>query len=120
MHMKNKIFFMALVAILSFTFSSCSKTELNYPAFYVVNSSNYLADVYCDNHFITTTTAHGNSGKVVMNNVSINLPVLVEVYFYDSKHNYVGKVNWKNYYFKWNKNYKLTIFSSSQAQLQQY
>ena len=55
-----------------------------------------------------------------MNNVSINLPVLVEVYFYDSKHNYVGKVNWKNYYFKWNKNYKLTIFSSSQAQLQQY
>lgn len=110
--MKRKIFFMAFIAILIGTLTSCEKEEAARPVLYVVNSSTYDANVYCDNRLIAITPSYGNSGKIIMDNVSINFPVLVEVYLYDAKGNYVGDVSWNNYYFSWNASYKITITNS--------
>jgi uncharacterized protein YcfL len=110
--MKHKIFLMAIVAVLLGAFCSCSTKEsetLNRPVLYVVNGSNYSVEVYCDNHLVATARAHNNSGGIRLSNVSINIPVYVEVYYYDSKGKYQGNLSFDNYYFKWNSSYKLTI-----------
>lgn len=107
--MKKKILFMAILAILAGMFSSCGNAFQNsYPILYVVNSSDYSANVYCDNHSVASVGAHNNSGKVVMDNVSVNLPVHVEVYFSNGK-----KVTFENYYFRWNTSYKLTLTNTN-------
>ena len=104
---------MAIVAVLLGVFCSCSNNKdtevLNRPILYVVNGSNYNVEVYCDNHLVATAGAHNNSGGVKLSDVSINLPVYVEVYYYDSKGKYQGKISWNEYYFKWNSSYKLTL-----------
>ena len=78
---------MALVALLAGTFSSCNKDGVmgDYPILYVVNGTDYSANVYCDNRLVATAGAHNNSGKVVLSNTSVNLPVYVEAEFYDKK-----------------------------------
>ena len=110
--MKRKIFFVALLAILIGTLTSCGKEELARPVLYVVNSSNYDAYVYCDNRLVTKTPSYENSGKIIMDNVSINFPVHVKISLYDTKGNYAGEVSWSNYYFSWNTSYKITITNS--------
>ena len=91
--MKNKIILMALVAVLVGTFSSCNKDGGlgNYPILYVVNGSSYSANIYCDNLLVASAGAHNNSGRVELTNTSINLPVYVEAYYYDSNGKYTGK-----------------------------
>lgn len=111
--MKNKILFMAFIALFVGTFSSCKKDEvISYPNLYVVNGTNYSADVYCDNHLVATAGAHNNSGKVVLANTSVNLPVYVEVNFYDTKGTKVGAYHWDSFSFRWNTSYKMTLTSS--------
>lgn len=101
---------MIVAMLLAITFSSCNK-EGN-PILYVVNASDYDAEILCDNHLVTFVAARNNSGKVELNNVSVNAPVYVEAYYYD-KGAYTGKhVSW-NYYFKWNKSYKLTLTNTN-------
>ena len=113
--MKNKIFFMALVALIIGTFSSCKKDQVqdNYPILYVVNGTDYSVEVYCDNRFVATAEAHNNSGKVELSNISINLPVYVEAEFYDKQGDRIGNYKWNNFYFRWNKSYKMTLTNSS-------
>ncbi len=117
--MKQKIILMALVALLAGTFSSCNKDGAlgNYPILYVVNGTDYSANVYCDNRLVATAGAHNNSGKVVLSNTSVNLPVYVEAEFYDKKGNRVGGYDWNNYYFQWNKSYKMTLTGSSSTSM---
>ena len=113
--MKQKIILMALVALLAGIFSSCNKDGAlgNYPTLYVVNGSSYSANIYCDNLLVATAGAHNNSGRIDLTNTSINLPVYVEAYYYNSKGEYVGKhIAWESFYFKWNKSYKITLNDS--------
>lgn len=113
--MKNKIILMALVAVLVGTFSSCNKDGGlgNYPILYVVNGTDYSVNVYCDNLLVATAGAHDNSGKVVLSNTSVNLPVYVEAIFYDKKGNKVNGYNWSKYYFRWDTSYKMTLTTST-------
>ena len=113
--MKRKIILMALIALLAGTFSSCKKngTMGDFPILYVVNGTDYSVNVYCDNFLVATADAHNNSGKVILFNTSVNLPVYVEADFYDKKGNKVSGYNWNNYYFKWNRSYKMTLTGSS-------
>ena len=113
--MKKKILFVAILAILAGAFSSCNKDGVlgNYPILYVVNGTDYSVNVYCDNRLVATAGAHNNSGKVELSNTSVNLPVYVEAEFYDKKGNRVGAYKWNNYYFQWNKSYKMTLTNSS-------
>lgn len=107
--MKKKILFMAILTMLVGMFSSCGGSLQNsYPILYVVNSSDYSASVYCDNLCVTSVGARNNSGKVVLDDVSVNLPVHVEVYFSNGK-----KVTFDNYYFRWNTSYKLTLTNTN-------
>lgn len=111
--MKKKILFAALLALLVGTFTSCESMIRNsYPVLYVVNSTDYTAKVYCDNYPVAIVNPRNNSGKVVLDEVSVNLPVLVEVYFYKNG-SYVKKWIWEDYYFKWDKSYKMTLTSSN-------
>lgn len=113
--MKHKIILLAILAMLTAMFSSCKKENMsgNYPVLYVVNGTDYAVDVYCDNHLVATAGAHNNSGGVTLSNISINLPVYVEAEFLDSKGKVVHNYNWTNYYFRWNKSYKMTLTTSS-------
>lgn len=115
--MKRKFIILAFFAAL-LGFSSCNSLQPSYPVLYVVNTSDYSVEVYCDNHFVTAASAHNNSGQTTLDNVSINLPVYVELYYYDKKGNYVGKGKWENYYFRWDKTYKMTITNSGATLLQ--
>lgn len=117
--MKHKIFLMAIIAMLVGTFSSCNNNGVvgNYPILYVVNGTDYPVNVYCDNRLVASAGAHNNSGKVVLSNTSVNLPVYVEAEFYDKKGNRVGAYNWTNYYFQWNKSYKMTLTNSSSTSI---
>lgn len=112
--MKHKIIFGVLLAMLAVAFSSCkNEGTLNYPILYVVNSTDYTAKVYCDNRLVTTVGARNNSGKVTLSNTSVNLPVYVEAVFYNSSGSKVHSYNWPNYYFQFNKSYKMTLTTSS-------
>ena len=113
--MKKKFFILVLFAAM-LGLSSCGDMFKNsYPILYVVNSSDYSVNVYCDNHPVASVSAHNNSGKVELDNVSINLPVYVEAIFYDSKGKKVGGYNWSSRYFRWNKSYKMTLTNSSSS-----
>ena len=109
--MKHKILLMALVALFIGTFSSCNLNggAGNYPILYVVNGTDYSVEVYCDNYLVATADAHNNSGKVVLANTSVNIPVYIEAEFYDKKGNRVTGYKWNNYYFRWNESYKMTL-----------
>ena len=113
--MKKQILLMAIIAMLVGTFSSCNRDGVigDYPVLYVVNGSDYSAKVYCDNYLVATAGAHNNSGKVVLLNTSVNLPVYVEAVFYDKNGSRVGGYKWNNYYFRWNQSYKMTLTNSS-------
>lgn len=118
--MKKKLFIMALVAVLFGSLSSCSSSveksmEKSYPILYVVNSSDYTIQFYCDNQKVATTSAHNNSGAITLSSVSINLPVFVEVYYYDNKGNYVNRTEGDDYQFHWNKSYKLTVHNKGMS-----
>ncbi|MBQ7632320.1 MAG: hypothetical protein IJS82_06150 [Paludibacteraceae bacterium] len=108
--MKKKFFWMALMALM-LGLSSCKNETLNYPVMYIVNASDYSAKISCDNKLITTVAAHKNIQEL-MNTVSINLPVYIEVEFLDSKGNRVKRYTWENYYFGWNSTYKMTLQNS--------
>lgn len=111
--MKYKIILVAFIALIVGTFGSCKNGGMDsYPILYVVNTSDYSVEVYFDNYMVTSVGAHNNSGKVVLSNTSINLPVYVEVKLYDKKGN-EGHASWDDYYFKWNKSYKMTITNST-------
>lgn len=112
--MKKKIMLMALIALFTGLFVSCKNDGKvgDYPILYVVNGADYPVNVYCDNLLVASAGAHNNSGKVELLNTSINLPVYVEAVFYDSKGNQVGSFKWNNYYFRWNKSYKMTLQNS--------
>ena len=116
--MKNKIVFMALLAIFAGVITSCNNEGTignEYPTLYVVNGTDYSVNVYCDNRLVATAGAHDNSGKTVLSNTSVNLPVFVEAEFYDKKGNRVGGYNWNNYYFQWNRSYKMTLTNSASS-----
>ena len=118
--MKRFLFIMALVAALLGTFSSCTSPvdksmEKSYPILYVVNSSDYTIQFYCDNRKVATTSAHANSGAITLSNISINLPVFVEVYYYDKKGNYVSRTEGDDFQFRWNKTYKLTVHNKGMS-----
>ena len=118
--MKHKLLFIAMLALFMGAFCSCDKKDQvtqNNPVLYVVNGTGYSVNVYCDNHLVTSAGAHNNSGKVVLSNVSINFPVYVEAEFYDSKGKVVNKYDWSNYYFQWNKTYKITLTTSSSTSM---
>ena len=119
--MKKKFILFALFALLAGAFCSCNKNgNANYPILYVVNGTDYSANVYCDILLVATAGAHNNSGKVVLNNTSVNLPVYVEVEFFNSKGSKVGAIYWDNYYFKWDTSYKMTLTSSSTGTLAKF
>ena len=101
-----------LAAVLIGAFSSCS-IDKNDPILYVVNGTDYSVNVYCDNYLVASANAHNNSGKVVLSNTSVNLPVYVEAEFYDSKGKRVSGYHWKSFKFSWNKSYKMTLTSSA-------
>jgi hypothetical protein len=112
--MKRKFILFALLALLAGTFYSCKDGLLNdNPILYVVNGTDYSVKVYCDNLLVAKAGAHNNSGKVELSNTSVNLPVYVEVICFDSKGTKVRTIHWDNYYFKWNKSYKMTLTDSS-------
>ncbi len=113
--MKKQILFLAFIAMLVGTFCSCNKNGVmgDYPILYVVNGTDYSVNVYCDNRLVTSAGAHNNSGKVKLSNISVNLPVYVEAEFYDIKGNRVGTDTWNNYYFQWNRTYKMTLTNST-------
>ena len=114
--MKKRFLLFVLCALVAGTFCSCNDTfSKNYPILYVVNGTDYSAEVYCDNHLVATAGAHNNSGKVELNNTSINLPVFVEAEFYDNKGKRVGGYTWNSYHFSWNKSYKMTLANSSSS-----
>jgi hypothetical protein len=117
--MKHKIILLAMLAMLVGTFSSCDGNGVvdNYPILYVVNGTDYAVNVYCDNHLVATAGAHNNSGKVVLSNTSVNLPVYVEAEFYDKKGNRIGGYEWTKYYFQWNRSYKMTLTNSSSTSM---
>lgn len=109
--MKRKFIILALfVALLGL--SSCNSLQPSCPILYVVNASDYSVEVYCDNLFVTAAGAHNNSGAITLSNVSINLPVYVEMRYYDKNGNYAGNGKWENYYFRWDKTYKITVTNS--------
>lgn len=116
--MKHKFLVLALLALILGSFNSCKKDAgsndypIDYPILYVVNGSDYKVNVYCDNLLVATAGAHYNSGAVKLSNTSINLPVYVEAEFYDSNNNYIGCYKWNDYYFRWNKLYKMTLTNS--------
>lgn len=113
--MKNRLFITMLIvfaAVLVGVFSSCS-IDKNDPILYVVNGTNYSVNVYCDNYLVASANAHNNSGKVVLSNTSVNLPVYVEAEFYDNNGKRVTAYQWNNFYFKWNKSYKMTLTNST-------
>ena len=113
--MRNRFGFIMLLAFVVLfvgTFGSC-KIENNYPVLYVVNGTDYDVNVYCDNRLVTSAYAHDNSGKVELSNTSVNLPVYVEAEFYDNKGKRITTYKWNNFYFKWNKSYKMTLTSST-------
>lgn len=105
--MKKKFFWMALVALLM-AMSSCNNEPLNYPVMYIVNASDYSVKVNCDNNPVVTVGQNSNT-KVQLSNVSVNLPVFVEVEYFDSKGNRVKRYTWDSYYFSWNTAYKMTL-----------
>jgi len=114
--MKKRFLFVALFALLVGTFTSCERViENSYPILYVVNGTDYSVNVYCDNRLVASAGAHNNSGKTVLSNTSVNLPVYVEAEFYDNRGNTVGSYKWTNYYFQWNTSYKMTLTNSSQT-----
>jgi len=117
--MKHKIILMAIIAMFAGTFSSCKKNRGtdNYPILYVVNGTDYSINVYCDNYLVATAGAHSNSGRVELSNTSINFPVYVEAEFYDTKGNIVNVYKWNDYYFHWNKTYKMTLTTSSSTSM---
>lgn len=117
--MKLKILLLALVTMLTGMFTSCNKDGVlgNYPILYVVNGTDYSVEVYCDNRLVASAGAHNNSGKVVLSNTSANLPVYVEAEFYDTKGKRVRSYEWNNYYFKWNRSYKMTLTNSSSTSI---
>ena len=117
--MEHKFLLLALVAMLTGMFTSCNKDGVlgNYPILYVVNGTDYSVNVYCDNRLVASAGAHNNSGKVELSNTSVNLPVYVEAEFYDSKGKRVGAYEWNNYYFQWNKSYKMTLTNSSSTSM---
>lgn len=111
--MKKKLLLMALLTLLVGTFTSCERfIENNLPVLYVVNGADYAAKVYCDNWPIANVSSHNNSGKIILTDVSINLPVLVEVYFYKNGSYINKKIAWEDYYFKLGKSYKMTLTNS--------
>ena len=113
--MKTKILFVAFIAFVIGVLCSCERNEQvtqQRPILYVVNGSDYSANIYCDNHLVATAGAHNNSGEIMLTNTSVNLPVYVEAYFYDKKGDYAGKhMNW-DYTFRWNHSYKMTLNNS--------
>ena len=117
--MKQKFLLLAFVAMLTGVLTSCNKDgDLgNYPILYVVNGTDYSVNVYCDNRLVTSAGAHNNSGKVELSNTSVNLPVYVEAEFYDTKGKRIGAYIWDNYYFQWNKLYKMTLTKSSSTSM---
>lgn len=117
--MKNKLILMAFIVIFAGIFSSCNKDGAvgNYPILYVVNGTDYFVNVYCDNFLVGSARAHNNSGKVVLSNTSVNLPVYVEAEFYDNNGKIVGSYSWNNYYFQWNNSYKMTLTNSSSTSI---
>jgi hypothetical protein len=113
--MKHKIIIWVFVALFGGLLNSCklANPDLKVPVLYVVNGTNYAVNIYCDNILVASTNAHGNSGKIELNNTGINVPVYVEAEFYDNKGNVISAYNWSNYYFRWNKSYKMTLTNSS-------
>jgi len=109
--MKTKFLIFGIVALLSCCFTACNKDGGlgNYPILYVVNASDYSAKVYCDNLLVTSVDARNNSGKVVLSRTSVNLPVYVEVNFYNNKGENIRRSSLNNVYFRWNKSYKITL-----------
>ncbi len=112
----KKFLLMAFFAMVMGTFYSCkSKEEQNYPILYVVNGTSYYAEVYCDNRFVLSANAHENSRGVRLSNTSINFPVYVEVMFFNANGKMVNAYHWSEYYFNWNKNYKMTLTTSASS-----
>ena len=111
--MKTKILILSILTLLTCTFTACNKDGGfgNYPILYVVNASDYSVKVYCDNLLVTSVNAHNNSGKVVLSNTSVNLPVYVEANYYNAKGQKAMHNSW-NVYFRWNKSYKMTLNNS--------
>ena len=108
--MKKKFYWMALIALL-LGMSSCNNEPLNYPVLYIVNASAYSVKVHCDNKLVATVGQNNNT-QVQLSNVSVNLPVYIEVEYLDSKGNRVKRYTWDNYYFSWNSSYKMTLKDS--------
>lgn len=117
--MKNKFLLLALLAMLIGGFTSCNKDGIigNYPILYVVNCTDYSVNVYCDNRLVASAGAHNNSGKVELFNTSVNLPVYVEAEFYDNRGKIIKSYTWNNYYFQWNRSYKMTLTNSSSTSM---
>ena len=100
-------------------FTSCNRDGVigDYPILYVVNGTDYSVNVFCDNLLVASAGAHNNSGKVELANTSVNLPVYVEAVFFDNKGKKVHAYEWSNYYFQWNKSYKMTLTNSSSTSM---
>lgn len=116
--MKHKIILLAMLAMLVGTFSSCDGNGVdNYPSLYVVNGTDYAVNVYCDNQLVVAAWEHNNSETVVLSNISVNSPIYVTAEFYDTAGNIVDRYEWSDYYFQWNKTYKMTLTSSSSTSI---
>lgn len=113
--MKNKLILLAVLVMFVGVVNSCKQDRVidSYPILYVVNGTDYPVNVYCDNHLVAIAGKHNNSGKIELTNTSINLPVYVVAEFYDNKGNRFASYTWNNYYFRWNKTYKMTLTNSS-------
>ena len=120
--MKNKLLLLGFLVLMTCAFTACDNNGERLgtkPILYVVNGSDYSVDVYCDNYLVASTGAHSNSGKVVLTNTSINLPVFVEALYFDKKGNQVFKLTWNDYIFKWDTSYKMTL-QNKKGQIQMY
>lgn len=108
--MKRSILVLSFFAFLAIMLTSCKKEDfMKAPILYVVNSTDYRANVYCDNLLVASVKAKNNSGKIILEDTSVNLPVYIEVDFLDSKGKTIHNISWDNYYFSWNKSYKMTL-----------
>jgi len=102
-----------------FLFVSCDKNELTYPTLTVVNSTKYTSKVYCDN--ILQVVCDPNTNDKVDLSCSINIPVYVEVKFYDSSNSLVTKYTYDSYTFTWDKKYKMILtYDTETSKLIQY